>query len=127
MVGARVRVVGAQDVTFSKGFHRKVLQKSFHHYRQRAQVDSATGQVRLGKGFASAVEDCTGGVRCLFDGDWWKDLPETAEKYGFKITQEEVDFILGGNAARIFKLTPKPKLMEENKYGWKIRYPAAQQ
>lgn len=58
--------------------------------------------------------------------DWWKDLPETAEKYGFKITREEVDLILGGNAARIFKLVPKPKLMEENKYGWKIRYPAPQ-
>ncbi|MCC7368535.1 MAG: amidohydrolase [Chloroflexi bacterium] len=36
----------------------------------------------------------------------FKDLPATAEQYGVKFTQEEVDLMLGGNAQRILNLQP---------------------
>jgi len=35
---------------------------------------------------------------------FFRDLPDTAKQYGFTFTQEEVDLILGGNAARILGL-----------------------
>ena len=54
--------------------------------------------------------------------DWWKALPETAEKYGAQFTQEEVDLILGGNAARVLGLEPTPEGLKP-RYGWQIRYP----
>jgi predicted TIM-barrel fold metal-dependent hydrolase len=35
---------------------------------------------------------------------FFKNLPTTASKYGFKFTEEEVNLILGGNAQRILKI-----------------------
>lgn len=36
---------------------------------------------------------------------WFRDLPDRARKYGVAFTQEEVDLILGGNAARCLSLS----------------------
>lgn len=54
--------------------------------------------------------------------DWWKNLPETAAKYGYRITPEEVALMLGGNAARVLGLVPTPEGLKYQ-YGWKRRYP----
>jgi len=40
-------------------------------------------------------------ARCI---SFFKELPESAPKYGGKFTPEEVDLILGGNLQRIFKI-----------------------
>jgi predicted TIM-barrel fold metal-dependent hydrolase len=56
--------------------------------------------------------------------DWWKRLPETAAKYGYQFTSEEVDLILGGNAARILGIERPPEWEVKHKYGWGRRYPS---
>lgn len=56
--------------------------------------------------------------------DWWKRLPETAAKYGYKFTSEEVDLILGGNVARILGINRPPEWEVKHKYGWRRRYPS---
>lgn len=56
--------------------------------------------------------------------DWWKNLPETASKYGVKFTKNEVDLILGGNAARILGIEKDPEWQIPHNYGWRRRYPS---
>ncbi len=56
--------------------------------------------------------------------DWWKNLPETAKKYGCEFTQDDVDLILGGNVARILGIDKNPEWKIEDKYGWRRRYPS---
>ena len=56
--------------------------------------------------------------------DWWKSLPETGKKYGCEFTQEDVNLILGGNAARILGLDNSPEWRIEDQYGWRRRYPS---
>ncbi len=45
--------------------------------------------------------------------DWWKELPATAKKYGVTFTHEEVDWMLGENAARCLGLEKRPE--------WQVR------
>ena len=43
-------------------------------------------------------------------GEWlnvWRDLPALGKKYGHKFTADEVDGILGDNAARLLKLSKR--------------------
>ena len=54
--------------------------------------------------------------------DWWKRLPETAAKYGLHFSQEEVDLILGGNAARALGLDEQSNLSIP-KFNYPIRRP----
>ena len=45
--------------------------------------------------------------------DWWRELRSTAKKHGVTFTQEEVDWMLGENAARCLGLEKRPE--------WEIR------
>jgi uncharacterized protein len=49
--------------------------------------------------------------------DWWKDLPTQAKKYGESFTDEEVEMMLGGNAARCLGLTSDPT-WERRRFDW---------
>jgi len=55
--------------------------------------------------------------------EWWKGLPQTAAKYGYTFTQEEVDLMLGGNAARIMGLEKDPRWQRKHRYGFVRRTP----
>ena len=56
---------------------------------------------------------------------WWRKLPETAAKYGFTFTDEEVELMLDTNAKRLFKLEATPPDLEvRGKYGFRYRYPS---
>ena len=44
--------------------------------------------------------------------DWWRKLPQTAAKYGFSFTDEEIGMILDTNAKRLFKLEATPPDLE---------------
>ena len=57
--------------------------------------------------------------------DWWRKLPQTAAKYGFSFTDEEIGMILDTNAKRLFKLEATPPDLEvRGKYGFRYRYPS---
>ncbi|MBI2165150.1 MAG: amidohydrolase family protein [Chloroflexi bacterium] len=55
--------------------------------------------------------------------NWWRKLPETAAKYGHSFTQQDVEWILGENAARLFKIKPAPEWEWPYKFGWRYRNP----
>lgn len=54
---------------------------------------------------------------------WLRDLPQVAEKYGKKFTPEEVELILGENAARVFQIKQYPEWERPDQYGWRRRSP----
>ena len=56
--------------------------------------------------------------------DWWRSLPEIGKKYGCDFTDEEVDLMLGGNAARILGIEKPPNSEIKHKYGWMGKYPS---
>ena len=56
--------------------------------------------------------------------DWWKNLPQTAQKYGYAFTREEVELMLGGNSSRILGIEKKPEYEMEHKYGFRLRSPS---
>src|ERR1051326_7035241 len=82
-----------------------------------AYADEETFIKQLGK-----ARDKIGAHRLLFGSDhfsgkrfrgseflvkwtqWFRDLPDRAEKHGIRFSHEEVDLLLGGNAARCLKL-----------------------
>ena len=41
---------------------------------------------------------------------WWRELPERARRYGVSFTQEEVELVLGGNAARCLGLDTRSEV-----------------
>lgn len=57
---------------------------------------------------------------------WWQDLPQTAKKYNYSFTPEEMSLILGGNAARILGIEKKPEFEVKHKAGFRIRHPSPQ-
>ena len=54
---------------------------------------------------------------------WLRDLSSVAKKYGKSFTQEEVDLILGENAARVFGLKEYPEWKRPEQFGWRRRSP----
>ncbi len=57
--------------------------------------------------------------------DWLKRLPETAAKYGKQFTKEEVDMLLGDNAARVVGFQSAPEWERPHKYQYSRRMPPA--
>ena len=56
---------------------------------------------------------------------WWRNLPQTAAKYGFEFTDEDVEMILDTNARRLFKLAETPaELKVKHEFGFRYRYPS---
>ncbi len=53
---------------------------------------------------------------------WYQNLPTTAKKYGYTFNEDDVELILGKNAARLVGLDTDPKF-EMKKYGWQRRMP----
>ena len=53
---------------------------------------------------------------------WWRDLPETAAKYGYKFTKEEAALMAGDNAARILGIMEEPGKKDRVPYGWRRRW-----
>ena len=54
---------------------------------------------------------------------WWRDMPKRAEKYGYKWTDEEVDMVLGANAAHVMGVKRDPQREILHKFGWRQLYP----
>jgi len=54
--------------------------------------------------------------------EWWKNLPSVGKKYGVHFSEEETEWILGGNAARCLGLTNEAS-WEIRKFGWPPRTP----
>ena len=46
--------------------------------------------------------------------NWFRELPDRAKKYGVTFTQEEVDLILGGNAAQCLGLDKQASAQSAN-------------
>jgi predicted TIM-barrel fold metal-dependent hydrolase len=55
--------------------------------------------------------------------NWWRTLPERASKYGYSWTKEEVDMILGANAAHVMGVKRDPQREIPNKFGWRVLSP----
>ena len=76
------------------------------------------GNVRSGPAFSKDQDLADGfGWRNLLQ--WWRDLPKRAEKYGYKWTDEEVDMVLGANAAHVMKVRRDPQREILHKFGWR--------
>jgi len=54
---------------------------------------------------------------------WLRNLPDVARKYGIRFSADEVDLILGGNAARILGLDQPAEWQIPHKFGYRRRSP----
>jgi predicted TIM-barrel fold metal-dependent hydrolase len=54
--------------------------------------------------------------------DWWKDLKATAQRYNESFTDEEIEWMLGGNAARCLGLSDEPQ-WQKRRFNWEPRRP----
>lgn len=108
-------------------------------YRGRAQDHEEDGIRKLAR-----ARDQVGAHRIIFGtdgqfspGNWgqrrteqyakqvgiWKNIPETAKKYGISFSQEEVDLMMGLNLARLLRIVDMPEYDKKRKYGWTIQMP----
>lgn len=55
--------------------------------------------------------------------NWYHDLPKTARKYGYTFNEDEVELIMGKNAARLIGLEKDERYDMKHKYGWQVRTP----
>ena len=54
---------------------------------------------------------------------WYQNLPKTAKKYGYSFNEDEVELILGKNAARLIGLEKDAKYDMAHKYDYQRRIP----
>lgn len=83
-------------------WQRELLESEERFIRRLDEMKRAIGLERVLFG-----SDCPGLTAVMSLGDWvqaFRDLPETAERYGCEITPDEVDLMLGGNAAALLGL-----------------------
>ncbi|MBI2166407.1 MAG: amidohydrolase family protein [Chloroflexi bacterium] len=56
---------------------------------------------------------------------WLRSLPERGAKLGYRFTAEEVDWMVGGNLARVLGIQKDPAWNIPDKFGWRYRFPSA--
>ncbi|MBI2166430.1 MAG: amidohydrolase family protein [Chloroflexi bacterium] len=90
-----------------------------------AKAKSAAGPHRIMWGSDSAAgpsfakeDTMAGGMGWRGLINWWKDLPERSAKYGYKWTPQELDMVLGLNAAHLMGLKRDPQREIPHKFGW---------
>ena len=102
---AAVAAVGINTYLELSTWQQIALEEEEFYVRWLARVRDRVGVHRLVWGSDHIAGTRVRGMDKLVDwAEWFRGLPERAKKYGLKFTQDDVDLILGGNAARCLGL-----------------------